>query len=710
VLQPRSLRISMSWSKWKITHSLSSRLILGFVAAIIVTTIAAGVPAYWVISRELEQEAQARLNNGVLITEVLLEAEKTRLVNLATLTSQRPTLRQLLRERDLDALVDYIQAYQASVDLDILILCDNQGSPILGDDLACPWGEPPTTPRVTFHRLPFPSETPAFLAGLEIRDENTAEVLGYVSVGNYYDDTFAEQLSSQTGFNQSLILDGTRIVTTIDGSPESLDSQTVMSATENGSIEITELTLGGERFLTALLPLEGWFGEVIALAEVGLSVNSVVAAQHRALLTLNVSTLVIIAAVSLLGLLFAQRLTAPLSELTEAAHKISQGDYSTPIPSPDDPMEIATLARALEESRASTHRYLRDLSQEKAWSETLIESIKEGIVTINAQGLITSFSQGAERITGWQRAEALHSTIDEILPLAELNGSFVDHITASGIKHQVNVFTKNERPITLAVTAAKISTPKGEEEQVLVLQDVTQEEALQNLRSYFLANISHEFRTPLSALNASVELLLEELEDLSQAEIGNLLNSIHMSVSGLQTLIDNLLESLSIEAGRFRIRRRRTDFNEILLEAVRVMKPLLERRQQTLSLDQPDRLLRINADPTRLTQVLVNLLSNASKYGPLGEPIDVSLEELEDHRLRVSVADRGPGIPTDERENLFSRFIRLDTQDNAQYGIGLGLSVVKAIVEEHSGKVGVEERPGGGSIFWFTLPLDSEDS
>ncbi len=172
----------MSWSKWKLTHSLSSRLILGFVAAIIVTTIAAGVPAYWVISRELEQEAQARLNNGVLITEVLLEAEKTRLVNLASLTSQRPTLRKLLRERDTTALVEYIQDYQASVDLDLLILCDNQGSSILGDDHVCPWGEPPTSPRVAFHLLPSPTETPVFLAGLEIKDESTAEVLGYVTV------------------------------------------------------------------------------------------------------------------------------------------------------------------------------------------------------------------------------------------------------------------------------------------------------------------------------------------------------------------------------------------------------------------------------------------------------------------------------------------------------------------------------------------------
>ncbi|MGD8813102.1 MAG: ATP-binding protein [Anaerolineales bacterium] len=700
----------MPWSNWKLTHSLSSRLILGFVAAIIVTTIAAGVPAYWVISGELEREARARLDDGALITQVLLEAEKTRLINLASLTSQRPTLRRLLRERDTIALADYMQAYKVSVDLDLLILCDNQGLQILGDDQACPWSEPPTSPRVTFHVLPIPINTLAFMAGLQIKDEDAGEVLGYVTVGNYFDDNFVNQLSSQTGFQQSLILDGERIVTTIEGAPGDLNQETIQLASNHLSVEVTELTLGNERFLTALIPLEDLYGEVIALNEVGLSVNSVVAAQHRALLTLNVSTLLIIGVVSLLSLLFAQRLTAPLNELTEAAHKISRGDFATPIPSPNDPIEIATLARALEESRANTHRFLRDLTQEKAWSETLIESIMEGIVTINPQGQITSFSQGAERITGWQRAEALHATIDEILPLTELGGSFSDFIPDAGAKKQVGVLTKQHQPITLSVTAGSIAPPNGVNELVLVLQDVTQEEALQNLRSYFLANISHEFRTPLSALNASVELLLEELEDLSQAEIGKLLNSIHMSVSGLQTLIDNLLESLSIEAGRFRIRRCQTDFHEILLQAIHVMKPLLERRQQNLSLDQPQRLPKIYADPTRLTQVLVNLLSNASKYGPLGEPIDVSLEEMDDRWLRVSVADRGPGIPADERENLFSRFIRLDTQDNTQYGIGLGLSVVKAIVEEHSGEVGVEERPGGGSIFWFTIPLDSEES
>jgi signal transduction histidine kinase len=262
--------------------------------------------------------------------------------------------------------------------------------------------------------------------------------------------------------------------------------------------------------------------------------------------------------------------------------------------------------------------------------------------------------------------------------------------------------------VTLAVTGARLMPPGSDTVQVaLVLRDVTEEEASRHLRSYFLANITHEFRTPLSALNASIELLMDEAERLSQPGLSELLNSLHLSVSNLQTLIDNLLESSSIEAGRFTVRPRPTDLNRVVADAIRVVQPLLAGRQQSLSLIEPTQLPPIKADPTRLTQVLVNLLSNASKYGPPGAAVDLSLECVENH-LRVAVADRGPGIPARERASLFRRFVRLDAQGEEQYGIGLGLAVAKAIVEGHQGQIGVDERPGGGSVFWFLLPLEAE--
>jgi two-component system sensor histidine kinase KdpD len=113
----------------------------------------------------------------------------------------------------------------------------------------------------------------------------------------------------------------------------------------------------------------------------------------------------------------------------------------------------------------------------------------------------------------------------------------------------------------------------------------------------------------------------------------------------------------------------------------------------------------VNADPTRLTQVLVNLLSNASKYSPMESTIELRLQNMNGQNLRVSISDQGPGIPLPERSKLYNRFMRLGESEKAQYGIGLGLSVVKTIVEAHHGEVGMDDRPGGGSIFWFTIPL-----
>jgi PAS domain S-box-containing protein len=418
------------------------------------------------------------------------------------------------------------------------------------------------------------------------------------------------------------------------------------------------------------------------------------------------STFIVALVGSALGGLYTRQLTAPLNQLTGAAFKISQGELTTSVPIPENPLEIAALAEAFEASRINTHRALDDLSQAKVWLETLIQSIVEGIVTFDAGGVITSFSQGAERITGWLRHEAVGQPLNRVLRVPDGDGGFIEHIPRGGGQRQINILTRGGRPTTLTVTGAQLTAPDSSSpETALVLRDITEEEANQQLRAYFLANISHEFRTPLAALHASVELLLEELEDLSRAEIGELLNSIHLSVTGLETLIDNLLESTSIEAGRFRIRRRATEFNTVVVEAARMVQPLLDRRHQTLVINETAHFPPINIDPTRMTQVMVNLLSNASKYSPVNETIELSLEKLDDGHLRGAVADRGPGISPAEQETLFRRFVRLPSGDDVQYGVGLGLSVVKAIVEEHGGEVGVSARPGGGSIFWFTIPF-----
>ena len=341
-----------------------------------------------------------------------------------------------------------------------------------------------------------------------------------------------------------------------------------------------------------------------------------------------------------------------------------------------------------------------------ALAEDLLQSIQEGIALLDSDGLVTFFNRSAGRITGWDEQAALGKPIEDILHPAVGRGQFLEQLTSTERFPLMNIVNRQGEEITLALTSASLLAPASHPSKIaLVFRDVTEEDAAQRLRSYFLANISHEFRTPLSALKASVELLLEEIEDLSKAETIELVKSLHFSVTGLQTLIDNLLESVSIEAGRFHIRRRPTDLVALAADAHKLMQPLLERRNQQLLMDIPADTPIAEVDPMRLTQVLVNLISNASKYGPMDKPIELQVRPENGSMLRFSVSDHGSGISVEDRENVFRRFIRLDEKDKAQFGVGLGLSVVKTIVESHGGRVGLDVRPGGGSTFWFTLPL-----
>ncbi len=352
---------------------------------------------------------------------------------------------------------------------------------------------------------------------------------------------------------------------------------------------------------------------------------------------------------------------------------------------------------------------MSDFVQAPNWAETLVASLPEGIITIEPSGCILSFNHSAERITGWGAQDAIGKSINEVLPMGSGKGQILEHLRLGASIPPINALNCQGQDITLAIAITALDMPGTAPQTVLMIRDVTVEDAAQRLRSYFLANISHEFRTPLSALKASVELLLDGVGTFTQDETLELARSIHFSVTALQTLVDNLLESVSIEAGRFRIRRRPTELPLLVADATTLMKPLLERRNQELITRIPEGLPRLSVDPMRLTQVLVNLLSNASKYGPTDEPIELSIEPL-NGSVKISVSDRGSGVPLDQKDNLFHRFIRLDGQDNTQYGIGLGLSVVKTIVESHGGTVGLEERPGGGSIFWFTIPLEGAAS
>jgi signal transduction histidine kinase len=237
-----------------------------------------------------------------------------------------------------------------------------------------------------------------------------------------------------------------------------------------------------------------------------------------------------------------------------------------------------------------------------------------------------------------------------------------------------------------------------------VRRNLLELKAARRIRDTILANISHEFRTPLAAQLASIELLRDEMDTMPPAAQAQLIRSLEHGAHRLAWLIDNLLESVRIESGQLGIRRQPVSLAEVVLTARQLVEPLLDRRGQSLEVLELDGLPRITGDRERLVQVFVNLLANASKFAPRESHIQVAALSLPTGHIRAWVEDEGPGPEDAADATLFDAFRRSSGDDPEQSGLGLGLYIVKSIVERHGGRVWLERTPDARTRASLELP------
>jgi signal transduction histidine kinase/HAMP domain-containing protein len=682
-------------------HSLQTQIILSILLAVVLAAAIAGIPTLWLIHQQLDRQAWAQVDSGLQAVRSLYESRQKGISDLARLTAQRPSLPALLAEGDPSKTLDYLRTLQSGESVDLIVLCDPGGQVLFST------GKPPTPDLCqeldvgAFYVL-----SPEVPPQVWLMASNPIPAWGSVVLGEQLDEDFVLQVRQQSGLEHAILVGGLTVATSYTAPAQNLTTlapgESSLS-TPDAAVCCT-YRVENQPFYAARL----WLGKGSLEAEVALPVTGIAATQTRMLWISAGSLAVIVLVGTALGAVLARRLSRPLEELAQAASRLSQGALSSPVEIDTQIMEVAQVSQALESARRDLEQTLGELQAEKDWVEHLLESIVEGIMTLDEAGRIAFFSHGAERITGWSRDEVLGRPCNLVFQVAGEGLLFCDLLPAPGQKNNI-VVRGASGEATLSVTRAQL-TPAGDGagEAAIVFRDVSQEETVHRLLGFFIANVAHEFRTPLSALAASAELLMDQAPDLSPAEMGELLRALHLGVLGLQTLVDNLLESASIEAGHFRVSPRPSDLKKIIAEAVATMRPLLEKYNQQLVEAMPPELPDIQADPRRVAQVLVNLLSNASKYGPSDEEIELTTT-LEGDWVRMAVADRGPGISGGRRDTVFRRFEYPSAVEGpAKVGAGLGLSVVKAIVEAHGGQAEVEDRPGGGSIFWFTLPVARE--
>ncbi len=219
-----------------------------------------------------------------------------------------------------------------------------------------------------------------------------------------------------------------------------------------------------------------------------------------------------------------------------------------------------------------------------------------------------------------------------------------------------------------------------------------------------LATVAHELRGPLTALATSSELLAEDFAHLDPEQVKSMLEAMHRRTLWLQGLVENLLCAATIREGRLTLYRQSLSMADLVTDVEAVVGPLLAQRGQRLRVRLLSGVPEVLADGRRLGQVLVNLILNASKFGAPNTSIDVTVA-FRHGEVRVAVADRGPGVATEHAQRLFEPYFRAPaTAGSGKDGVGLGLSIVKSIIEAHGGQVGVESRRGGGARFWFSVP------
>jgi signal transduction histidine kinase len=414
------------------------------------------------------------------------------------------------------------------------------------------------------------------------------------------------------------------------------------------------------------------------------------------------------------ALLLARRIVRPLQSVAESATRLGRGDFSASIPIAGGGPEVVALARTLEDMRRHLVELTATLRRREADAQALLRGVVEGVYAVDANRNVKYLNPQAERMLGVESGTAVGRFCGDVLkPCALADGTrpcdTACPIVASREHGQAQVTEFLQRADGARRTVIITSAGMVDGLQVQVMRDETDLEAARRARDSILANISHEFRTPLAAQLASIELLQENLHELPREQLEELVTSLRRGSLRLTRLIDNLLESVRIESGQLAIRQQHLQLHEIVQDAVELVGSLFMQRGQTLAVDVPEDLPALVGDGPRLTQVFVNLLANANKFGPEDSTVSVAAR-LVDGVLEATVDDGGPGVTESERGSIFERFHRAADQEPEPRGLGLGLWIVKSIVERHGGTVAAMRGHEGLTRFVVRLPAGGTDA
>jgi signal transduction histidine kinase len=617
----------------------------------------------------------------------------------ARVLAEQPTLQRLLSQGRTDALPPILRRACETGGMDACAIFS-------GTQLTTQSGPPldwqgivtdSTEQGQTFMALPANIRLPVLGAYASLGDTEGTRVFAV----RLLNDKLARMLSQQVGVETKLI-----DYRSFTNDPVNAFTPLYSAALADGRSAVQRVN--SQSVYASAVPVFASTGEAIGLIEVLLPTAAIDTTSSHLVHKLLVTAAILAVLAVFAGVILSELIAGPVKALTDAAVRLGQGDFSTSIP-PGGAAEVGALARTMEDMRRNLVDLTGTLRRREAEAQAVLGGIVEGVYAVDKDRIIRYLNPQAARLLEVDPEQAVGRFCGDVLKPRDVDGRRPCDFQCPILQARADNNAKAVEHLQVAATGERttVITSSGVVEglQVQVIRDETELEAVRRARDSVLANISHEFRTPLAAQLASIELLLEGMETLEPAQQKELVMSLERGTLRLTRLIDNLLESVRIESGQLGIRHQSVDLTEVVEDAEALVGSLLKLRRQTLEVRLPEGLPYIEGDKTRLTQVFVNLLANANKFAPEDTTVHIGAEVSDEHIL-TWVEDEGPGPATGESEAIFARFQRGSGEEPEPGGLGLGLWIVKSIIDRHAGTIALTRTEQGRTRFTITLPIE----
>jgi signal transduction histidine kinase len=682
---------------------LASWLGGGSVFIVLLAVAAIAITCTLLLNRLVQQQALVRAQLAVATARELLRRAGEDALSDARVLAERPTLQRLLESEPNSGLAPFLRRFSESTGTDVTALM--RGDTALAQSgPAIDWPEIATALQEQGERfLLAPRDGGALIWGAAAPVPGT-DVRAITL--KLTDQALLDKLGAQVGAQLRAVNFASYHAPPDD---DMTPLHTRALANPGGA---AAGRLPGPYPYAATMVLAAQTGEVVGLLDARLGGAEFLAATHSFDWILGTTAIIVAAIAGLAGMLYGRWLARPVVALRELAERIGRGDFSTALPAVA-PLEVGALARSMDEMRRNLVDLTDTLRRREAEAQTVLSGVIEGVYAVDHERRIRYANPQVARLLGRPAGEILGQFCGDVLQPQRVNGERPCEHNCPIIAARSSSQASLREMLCLADgstrSAIVLSAPPVQGVQVQILRDETDLEAARRARDSVLGNISHEFRTPLAAQLASIELLRDGLADMPVEAQRELLANVERGVLRLMRLIDNLLESVRIEAGQHSIRQQPVDLAEVIADALDLIEPLLRQRQLRIELDLPGVAAMVRGDAQRLGQVFVNLIANAAKFAPEASTIRIG-GALRGAQLEVWVEDEGPGVQEGASESIFERFQRGADSEPEAPGLGLGLWIVKSIIERHGGTVHMQRTREQRTRFVVSLPQQAEEA